>query len=456
MQKKHGAIVNSAASNGRLPRQSMALLCGKTISAIGTSVTTFGLDVWLYQKTGSYQIFVLLLVLTGLPRLLLSTVAGVLADVRHKGRILLGCELVSLAAIASAALLQWIGMLSVGAVAAVVLTLSLSETFRWPTFTATIARLTPASHLARINGIAETLRSATILAGPVIGLAALRTVGLLGMLSFNAMTFATVGTLLVVFGITVNPTLRIAPKQSITAGWKWDALSFGFRWIAAHRGFRQLLLLFACANCAFSILVAVQAPYILSFSGPEILSGALVLDGLGLLVGGFLFYRMSRYWHLGRLILLAVALEATAMLVLGASRNDFMVLACAFVVSLCGSTGNAASQTLWQSNVPAEIQGRVFAVRALVASCASPIALLLSIPLAEHVFKPLVHPDAALALIPSVWGSGQTGAIGLMLSCLGAPILVIAIGGHMRGGLVIGGRAAESPANNNTAPVTGT
>jgi len=50
-----------------LPRSARVLIATRGISSIGTTLTTFGLDVWVYRKTGSYGVFAMLAVIANQP-----------------------------------------------------------------------------------------------------------------------------------------------------------------------------------------------------------------------------------------------------------------------------------------------------------------------------------------------------------------------------------------------------
>src|SRR5574344_1799310 len=71
------------------------LWMGQLISAIGGGLTSFGLGVYIFQKTGSAAGMALVTLLGFLPTLLLSVPAGVLAD-RYDRRVLMmlgdGCS----------------------------------------------------------------------------------------------------------------------------------------------------------------------------------------------------------------------------------------------------------------------------------------------------------------------------------------------------------------------------
>jgi DHA3 family macrolide efflux protein-like MFS transporter len=53
---------------------------GKLVSLVGSSLTWFGLSVWVFLETGSVTSLSLMLLASNLPRVILSPVAGALVD----------------------------------------------------------------------------------------------------------------------------------------------------------------------------------------------------------------------------------------------------------------------------------------------------------------------------------------------------------------------------------------
>ena len=76
---------------------------------------------------------------------------------------------------------------------------------------------------------------------------------------------------------------------------------------------------------------------------------------------------------------------------------------------------------IWQAKVPPEMQGRVFSVRSLISQSMMPLAFLISGPLADYVFEPLMSEGGLLAntLIGALLGSGPGRGIGLMFVIAG-------------------------------------
>jgi len=94
---------------------------------------------------------------------------------------------------------------------------------------------------------------------------------------------------------------------------------------------------------------------------------------------------------------------------------------------------NASSQAIWQSKVPPEIQGRVFAVRRLIAQFTAPVAYLAAGPLADRVFEPLLAPGGSLAgSVGRVLGVGEGRGIGLLFVVLGTLLALISVWGYLQ------------------------
>ena len=58
---------------------------------------------------------------------------------------------------------------------------------------------------------------------------------------------------------------------------------------------------------------------------------------------------------------------------------------------------NASSQAIWQSKTPPDMQGRVFAVRRMIAQFTVPIGDFSAGPLADKIFNPALMPGGALS-----------------------------------------------------------
>jgi hypothetical protein len=122
-----------------------------------------------------------------------------------------------------------------------------------------------------------------------------------------------------------------------------------------------------------------------------------------------------------RAILATLVLQGAALLLGGLRPDALLIATAAFLYLACVPVINACSQTIWQSKVPLSMQGRVFAIRQMVATSSLPLATLVVGPLADDVFEPLLAPGGALAAsVGRLIGVGAGRGIALLLIVLGA------------------------------------
>ena len=86
-------------------------------------------------------------------------------------------------------------------------------------------------------------------------------------------------------------------------------------------------------------------------------------------------------------VVVAMILSGLAKIVLGLSATLFLTAAMAFIITSMLPIMNAHSQTIWQTQTPRELQGRVFAVRRLIAQFTWPLSTALA-GWAGGVFNP--------------------------------------------------------------------
>jgi DHA3 family macrolide efflux protein-like MFS transporter len=108
-----------------------------------------------------------------------------------------------------------------------------------------------------------------------------------------------------------------------------------------------------------------------------------------------------------------------------------MVAAGLFLFNFWAPVMNGCSQAVWQVKVPPELQGRVFAIRRMIATCTAPVCYLVAGPLADGVFAPLLAPGGALAgrLGPLLGGTGPGRGIGLLFVVTGGMCVLVAVAG---------------------------
>ena len=99
----------------------------------------------------------------------------------------------------------------------------------------------------------------------------------------------------------------------------------------------------------------------------------------------------------------------------GLRPNIFMIGVGMFILLFSVPLGGGVSQAMFQVKIAPDVQGRVFAIRAMISRSMMPLAFLIAGPLADRVLGPLMASDGALGSgkLGNLLGSGAGRGIGL-------------------------------------------
>jgi len=145
---------------------------------------------------------------------------------------------------------------------------------------------------------------------------------------------------------------------------------------------------------------------------------------LGMLLGAALMSAWGGPERRVRAIVACVCIQGAACLLAGFQPNVVLIVTAAFMFLFTVPVINACTQTIWQRKVAPDVQGRVFAVRRMIARIATPLAYLLAGPLADDLFEPMLADGGALAsTVGRVIGVGPGRGIAFLYVMLGVLII---------------------------------
>lgn len=398
------------------------LLITRALSTFGASMTVFTINVWVFEETRSYALFASMTVLSLLPNLLLAPIVGIVVDNYNKKYLLAACEVIT-AIIVFFALVTFLNN-SFGLFQACIATFALScvSSFRWTLMGATIGNLVPPKLLSYINGIQQSLAGAVEIGAPLLGAVMLYALGPSWVFSIDILTSIVAFTTIIL--VLNSRALEPAKIQNIKPGFFHNAI-YGVQWVIQHPRSLRLLIFTTAYNFAGGVFTVSFIPHFLSFASKESLGVALALEGAGALLGGILVSKI-RYLgnHLEQFIYLYASVFGILMVVWGGVGSDIggyiIVIFSGMIVSMLIAT----TQTIWQMDVPSEIQGRVFAARRMISYSLIPLATLLSIPFSKYITDSLIinYP-----LLQRFWGTGASAGLGMLLSILGVFLVVVSL-----------------------------
>ncbi|HVT14228.1 MAG TPA: MFS transporter [Fimbriimonadaceae bacterium] len=385
----------------------LRLWIGQSVSGLGSQLTGFGLAVWVFQKTHSVGMMAMIYMATAVPGILLSPFLGALVDRINRKKMLLfsdcfaGVFSLFLAVILTTGTLQlWEVYLVAGAG-------SIATTIMWPTMSATTSLLVPKEQFGRATGLLQFGDAGSVILAPILGGFIYGYLGLKGLLFADVFSF--------LFAITMTLLCHIPQPEDTAEGVKarqsfWSEASFGFHFVFARTGLMILLFYFMFINLVLPISTTLIAPIILSHWDARTLGFVQSMAGVGMLVGTAIIAAWGgpKKKIYGLPIFGIVTFVASLLMLL--PLNIATMSACFFIIMVSSPIVNACSQVIWQRKTPADVQGKVFAVRRMFAWFMTPLAYGIAGPLADRVFEPNHHPAEWLQRFSHGLVSSEPGA----------------------------------------------
>ena len=405
-------------------RDFLVIWTGQVVSNLGTGLSGFALGVWAYRLTGSATALSLITLFATLPNTLLSPLAGALIDRWGRRTALLLNNFGSGACTLIMASLYWAGALQMWHVYVLVCASRCFNVFQLPAFSATTSLLVPRRQLVRANGMAQLGPAAAQVGAPLLAAALMDVIGVGGVIFLDCCSFLFAAVTLLAISI---------PKPAVSAAGREGRGSllyesfYGWTYMRQRPGLLGLMLFFAFANYCLVVVQILVTPLVLSFGTARTLATVLTSGAVGAVLGGLALGVWGGDRSLRRIpIILGFTLLQGLTLLLGGLQPNALLVAGAMAVALFAlPVIRGSSEAIWQSKIPQDLQGRVFAMRRMVAGIAFPLAGASAGPLADRVFKPLLLPGGALAgSVGRVIGVGPGRGVGLMFMLSGVLTLL--------------------------------
>ncbi|MCR4787697.1 MAG: MFS transporter [Lachnospiraceae bacterium] len=359
----------------------LLLWTGELISSVGGGLTSFGLGVYVFEKTGSAASMALVTLLGFLPTLLLSVPAGALAD-RYDRRLLMmigdGCSALGIIYI-------FICMMGKGAtLAQICIGVFISAVFSAllePAFRATITDLLTKDEYSKASGLVSLAGSARYLFSPVIAgfLLAVSDVKLLLIIDIATFFLTVISTAIVRKGLgTKVSEKKEALLKSIKEGWKV---------LSDKKGVLLLVLVSSGITLFMGMFQILAEPMILSFSDAGTLGVAETVCATGMLASGIILGIKGLKGHYVRTLGFSLALAGLFMLGFGVTEKIILICIFGFLFFSALPFANNCLDYLMRTNVPDEVQGRAWGMIGFLSQLGYVVAYAVSGTAADMIGK---------------------------------------------------------------------
>jgi MFS family permease len=405
----------------------------QSVSVFGSALTFFTITIWLTQTLyprpeQKPELAFALSAITlafALPTVFGAPLAGAWADRHDRKRTMIATDLANGGLSVMLALLMLTQSLNLPALIALVAILAMLGAFHFSAFDTSYAMLVPEKQLPRANGMMQTTGAlsgifAPMIAATLIAIPALARQGVLPLtplapltdgaplaIAIDAVTFFIAAGTLIFLSIPSPKRTDLhdasGAKKSI-----WADAREGALYIWHRRPLLWLLGTFTVANFLGSP-IGIFLPLVVKFNLIEdwLARGFTFETALALIttfgsVGGVAGGVLISAW--GGLktrrvygVVVPMIAQGIALVLLGLSPFIYFTAAMAMLAHGVIPILNAHSQAIWQTQTPRELQGRVFAVRRLIAQFSWPLSTALA-----GVLGGLFNPGSVIVVMGSL------------------------------------------------------
>jgi MFS transporter, DHA3 family, macrolide efflux protein len=400
---------------------------GQAVSLLGTSMTNFGLTIWAFQTTGLATALALVGFFYMVPLLIISPLAGAIVDRSNRKLMMMVSDLASGLVTIVLFILYATGNLQIWQLYIGAAISGTFQTFQWPAYSAAITLIVPKKHYARAHAFNELAGNSTGIFAPLLAGALMGIIGLQGIFIIDIVTFSfAILTLLLVH----IPQPEITQEGLQGKGNLWRESLYGFQYILKRPSLLGLQLVFLVGNFFHSLGNTLIAPMVLARTDHNaLLFGSVQTSGaVGGLIGGLLIGAWGGPKRRVNGVLIGWMFSSIlGLMLMGLGRAVPIWMAASFFGAFFIPLINSSNQAIWQSKVAPDVQGRVFAIRRLIAWMVTPVATLIAGPAADFVLEPAMQIRGGLADTFG-WLVGLGPGSGMALIMIGAGIFGAMVG----------------------------
>jgi MFS family permease len=371
-----------------------ALWTGALISNVGTWMSTVAVGVLVTQQTGKAAWTGAVAALTFVPAVVLSPVAGALADRFERRRYIALLTAAQIAVAACLAVLAFTGHLTVGWMALLAFLGGCASTLSLPGFVALISELVPPEGLHSAFSLNSAQFNVGRVLGPALATIVFAVAGPAWAFAGNALSFTAVYWAL----SRIPPSTR---RRRSDPPPLWHGIRDGFAVARRDPGIRLALMTVLAISTLVAPFIGLVPVFALQVfhRGAETASLFTTAQGMGAIVGAFAMAPLVRRFGLRRMALVACfALGPCAAAYWLAPSPDFA----AALIGLVGAAYLASLTTLntiGQLRAPREAQARVSSIHSMLLGGGYAVGLVAMGALADVFGLRLVLCAAAGAFL---------------------------------------------------------
>ncbi|PKM55293.1 MAG: MFS transporter [Firmicutes bacterium HGW-Firmicutes-5] len=365
---------------------------GKAVSILGSSIYTFAIGLYVLKITGSALNYATTLMLSIIPLVIMSPIAGVIADRIPKKWLVVGMDLLS--GILFTVLYFYALTMTLDLVIIYISTvlLNIFTTFFGIGMEAAKPSLVTSERLIKLNSLSKLIDSSASILGPIIGGMVFALVDIHLFILFNAVSFIFSAVTEWFIDYELNEEkVEIKEVEEVRKSTKEFSkdLKEGWDFFSRNRSILELFFVFVSLNFLLGFSVNVPAPYIINqlLKMPSASFGFInSMFPVGLILGTLTVEKVMGKIEFRKLLIsmnafiallagliglpIVLNLKNSDNLIFYATINILMGIAIAYV--------DVPIMTILQNEIPKKLLGRVLSLIMSLVKVILPLAIITS------------------------------------------------------------------------------
>lgn len=398
----------------------------QSLSQLGSSMTSFALTLWLYEKTGSALQTALLSICSYTPYVLMSIFAGALSDRWNKKKVILICDtLAACCTITVFALLKQ-NLLVPWHLYLLNALNGLMNTVQQPAGDVAMTLLIPRKYYQKTSGMRSFSQSLITILNPVFATALFSLYGMNAVIAVDIGTFV-IAFLSLLFFVSIP---KISQQDREEKEPLLESVKKGIVFLNKNRLILTLILFLAGVNLVASAFDAVLPAYVLpSPNGGEVILGLVTSTaGIATLIGSVFITFLPRPKDRIRVIYLTMLISLTAEnFLLAFTRVPVLWCLGQLIGWILVPVMSANMDVILRSSIPVEMQGRVYSCRNTLQYFTIPVGFFLGGFMVDKIFEPIMQKTAEQGILASLFGTGKGSGAAMVMFVLGVAGAVVCL-----------------------------
>ena len=364
------------------------LVLGQIISLFGSSIQRFALSLYLLDLTGSASVFATILAISMIPVVLISPIAGMLADRGDKKKLMVLLDVLSAVLLMAYAGVVFNSNDHVFIIATVMVLLSTISTIYQPVVSTCIPVIVADENLVRANAIIQQVSSLSNFLGPIFAGMLYGFFGITGVVVLNMVSFLFSAILELFLDI---PHEKKEGKEAFASAFVSD-MKESYTYLRYKNPIVFRMLLFSGFYNLFLVPVfSVAAPYLIKVTfglSAEVYGLAEGMIALGMILGGLIITWKPAKFHIKRvhrllyLTSISMAMMGVSVFLFQGGRSSALVSVALFTVFgmvIMGVLGiaNVLSATYLYQATESSMLGKILAFGSSFATLCIPLGQIL-------------------------------------------------------------------------------